>query len=676
MSLSSHDIKNSVKNKKKKAGFNRSAITQTLKNLNTSTYIETGYSDALNSVSEKASKKANLPGLIPLLEDINNQAFFQTLHSFSDISPTRQTGEELMKRAIQKSENIIVKKMPLNADIIFKNSSLNNSTSTPRILKAAEKFKDILDQGGKYLSFDTETLAGQNGAGIQVLDTITEYSFSLHNSSGEVIDEIRNIVGFNEKEVNYWRNELERIGRTGPLNSRDQVILDRFSLVGHNKVSIEDIAGDGSQWAFSNMPTEKEVANTKSSLKAAYRGVDSTAEKIGLDSSLHIDVTNDTHLDTYSLKRFLSDTLGKNHLGIDNSNSDKGLNTLEHIMKSTHPELYEGRLAHIAYDDEQIMAQGFFHENIKGSNETLFDRMFTQLQTIMKDSSDSPTHKYKGSNEQLFSVNSTYMINNFNKKGGLGFVYDPVSATYKTLNGYEAGESGIKKQSFNQVGPKKRGLYTRQVVALDTEKLKTYFQPDSPEFKTYDNMAVNGMYMIVHTPINSKKESAETLGAKQIFTFHESLDSVAYMLGQGEVIGEYNNKAKDTSIRYLEDFSEIKSHNVKVAKVDASTGSVTMTKGTIDDFAEMSRQKMFNDSAARWVRNVDYKKYGKLKSQYAAIDNTIKKITPAEYSKRIAQGLPLIDTTQGELFDAFKFYSFGLKEHTIATESIINKYSK
>jgi hypothetical protein len=378
-----------------------------------------------------------------------------------------------------------------------------------------------------------------------------------------------------------------------------------------------------------------------------------------------IDIPKGQHFDALSAFRTITNKYGNNYFyqgQFDKLKKGLSSNQQEQLTRFFFgDDLYiEGIAAHTAGFDQSALAR-FFTQTIENTNTTVFEQLYSNLKTIQKESMGG---KYLGPNKQLFMVNQTNMFDNFTRSGGMNFAWDPVSKTYKTFNGYEIGlpdgvarNGVVNKMGINQFGQKRRGLYTFGVYDLNTTPdFKKLFNIDDKTASTMNEYATGKMYMVSATPFYNKEEAMKRFGYTEgldmpIISFVNNMEQVEGMLGNATEVGVLKGGIDPydfNKIRGLNAWDPV-SKNLAAPElqiktiVENATGSPTVTTATptLKDLADISLERMTEDTGARLIRDMDYTKYIKTVKALDMIEKEAGATTEQKLSSLVAKGTPL-----------------------------------
>lgn len=245
--------------------------------------------------------------------------FFETLSGDVSSLVHKQTGEELMNSVI-KSNGV----MRLNK-INYNRTTQSGMVDFQNLFNTTKNFKDILDNGGKIVTYDLETLGGVNSHGHQQFDFITELSASVWDMKGagvaapsEASQTINSLLGFSSKEYNKVKGYIEGLADKAPkdLTNMDQVYLKRLSLFSG---STFETSVNGFEHSVTNITNPDDiVSNVENALKGIerYRDIGKQQEAFTGKSGVAFEQYKKGYIERY--KKLVYDGIGKDGQSIGN----------------------------------------------------------------------------------------------------------------------------------------------------------------------------------------------------------------------------------------------------------------------------------------------------------------------------------------------------------------------
>lgn len=664
------------------------------------------------------------PKMVDTYTKLYNQGFFDMLHQVAQQGTVpRQTGRQLIKNVIKLNEQ---------NNIQFNYTRARNTASINTMVDTALAMQDALKNGGLFATFDTETLSGKNAYGYNELDSLTDFSFTIRDGAGNEVDNFQNIIGIDAAERDRLRAEVMAMKDRYDLTENERVKLGRLSKMGHPDVTVKEIqkagVAPGSIWGWGSSVDDSIELTQDQRIENALRGIDNSfyvgeqqrkaanggelywkqqyRDMVNIMNGTHKDPRyknlfttgfNDSNFDIPVLNRFAARTPGLNDLHISPANhldmyhmvqnvtavygnnhlyKDRlkdtiakfGANQQEQLTRFFFPDEYaDGSVAHVAEFDERMLSKLFTTPvtDAQGRSYTIFDQLTHDLQNIQQTALGG---KYTGPNQQLFMMNQSTMFDSFNRKGGMSFVYDPVSKTYKTLNGYEVGDlltekdgtaqlvKGARKSGITQSGIRKGALYTHNVVRLDTTDAFKNLVGGTGENATMQDYAMNSMYAVISTPIYDKSDLKNAVGHTTamdgyVVSFYETIEQVEGLLNGGVVAGV----RKDSVGAY--DFGKMRSKNAW-EEVDETfnhpdfqwkwteasergTPYVFTDRASMNDFFDKSMDRNINDYAANLTRDMTYGKYIRTKKAIKKIESQPGRTIEAKLAGLVSKNQPL-----------------------------------
>lgn len=354
--------------------------------------------------------------------------------------------------------------------------------------------------------------------------------------------------------------------------------------------------------------------------------------------------------------------------------------------------------AHIAENDVMENAL-FLFGDIKGgssykdgainiSNNSYFNNVILKNMEKLKKTYDKTSSLYKGES-QLYYMDYTMQKNFANQNGSLSFEYDPITKSYKTYDGFNIKNGQVSDAGFPAFGPRKGAVYQHGIYQLEmNDEFKKQFMnvtgagedQANKIFQQYSNSKY--LWMIESKQYMDLDELTEKLGSRELaehyynnrpttYTFETNYDRLGANLGIniGEVVDgklEVNKEA----IRGL-NFKRTESSGTGKAFVK-STDKID-EKDILNNVLSKSYDRTINDSAARRLRELDYKKVMQIRNyQKELTSKGIKSDTPiiTRIAQMVSQNKDIDLTTNAEIIDALGWNDYVKKEDKIVKETI------
>lgn len=505
---------------------------------------------------------------------INNANFFETLAG--NLSKAN-TGSQFIEKVIALES------------VNYNRTLQKDMTDFNDLIQTANKFdKMVKEKTGHLISYDLETLGGINSYGHQQLDDITELSASVFDLSNDnkIVHQKNTLLGFSEDEYKKKLDYLESLRDKPILTNRDEVMLKRFSLfsdealkdvsfsiapnqfeyqIMDNSIFKEDIEvsvdkaieglkkyrriGEAQEKniglygqdyvnykksyieSFIDLITKgsyndgTQNVNLSNYVVAAHNGTTFDINQLGRAVNRTIEYAPNTNLDTYQITKYTEEVLGQGaHIPNDvKTTSQYGLATQDQLITMAFGEV---KGSHNAKIDENNLAKllltPYNKEHVYG------DYLIKQLNKA----ADNINSLYGSYN---FNDNGIFFINSTNKdmgghKNGMSFVWDPVSDSFKTYDGYEISRNGeVNKAPFKQFGPKQNGLY-RHTGAYEVDLSSDWKQAfndlgiDSNQaekvFQNYSSL--DKLYVLKSEELIDKEALEKTYGKDSVYTMPKS----------------------------------------------------------------------------------------------------------------------------------------------------------
>lgn len=184
---------------------------------------------------------SNTEKVAPVLKSLYDQQYFDNIVNAAKY-PKSQTGSALQ-------DSVIL----LNKNIKFTHTLESGGQSLDSTLTGMKKMAEIIKGQGAYVSWDLESLGGDNIHGFNQIDAITEFAFHVGeftSSDGtrpveKTKEMIQNIVGFSENDYKKVMKQLEFIASKPTLSGNDTVLLDRLAKTGHEMSTYESVSIPG-----------------------------------------------------------------------------------------------------------------------------------------------------------------------------------------------------------------------------------------------------------------------------------------------------------------------------------------------------------------------------------------------------------------------------------------------
>jgi hypothetical protein len=709
-------------------------------------------------MSEKSDFKSgsvtsNPAAMQTLYEKLHDMDFFHNMRAIAE--PKKySTPEALMQSVVQLNKTHNIK---------FGYTKTKTTASIESLYNAATSIKNGIDNGGLLATFDTETLGGNNQYGYKEVDALTEFSMSFRDKNGNEVEKgIRNIVGLSQTQADAYEREIEAL-RDKPyeqMSTRERVILDRFSMYGHEQTNLDRVNGNDAIWQVKNMVDKDKVEgvnsvdNALNGIKALRKvgeaqdaaaaangnvyewknqiksiaevlntgklngrnvysaGYNSTmfdipALNLIIDNDLymsgsHIEPMRSNYVDVYSMVKNITADYGNLHYlnrDIHGFIDDEGKSTqtqITNLFVGKHRDelISQGAVPHIASFDEKLLSMLFTHKG--DNNMTAFDEFSSDLSNIFK-KNKKLSGVYSGANQQLFMVNQTNPFDSFSMAGGLNFVYDSVSDSYKTFNGYEMGSNDagkfVREAGFGQYGMQKRGLYSHNIVKINRSEMGKYKNVFATDQATHamQEYGVDELYMIASTPIYDTKMAKEagvfTKGLDNtVYSLAFNQDQVEALLNSGIHVGDLINGRTDlrniNNYTFNKEAFENRPDLLIKTIAQGSTGAEIATmdlsqmnsKDALKILFDMGLERSANDSAARLIRDMDYSRFKNVQGAIKYMDEEASKLN-GNWDKVISNLVSKNQPLTLSLLNSFGYYDYktgGQKLYSNTISKVLN----
>ena len=154
-----------------------------------------------------------------------NQNFYQKIANF--------TNQNVHKK-MQSGEDLQIQNISMNQEWNFQRINKKNATQSIQEVKGAiEKFIGAEQFG----VFDIETLGGKDEAGIQRLDSVTEFAMQIMDKKGNIKDTFEIGIGIDEKKAEELFGIIKDIEERGYVTDRHRVVGERLAMAGDTRAT-------------------------------------------------------------------------------------------------------------------------------------------------------------------------------------------------------------------------------------------------------------------------------------------------------------------------------------------------------------------------------------------------------------------------------------------------------
>ena len=479
-----------------------------------------------------------------------------------------------------KGSKLIDNVIKYNKKINSQNIPSNDYSNFDETFKAFNRYKDIMENGGQIITYDTETLGGVNSYGHQQLDFITELSATATKigKDGSIsVGESRNtLLGFDDKEYSIVKKRLEslRTKNRSEWSGADILYVNRLSSFSDENIKIKQ-----NNFEFQIVDTKKATtqdATIENALKGAerYRNIGKQQEVFLKESGNALSLKEAKRKYVEDFAKFVYNNEDKKSVVIGQNINVFDKPVLEQtIGKSITPsipvmdtyqlskfsELAKGPGANLNFDYEDLnLPTKEFGPSTQDQYKHIFKSRIKELSTKLNidlsqahnahidemslmgivtdnrflklfDANMTAANNLINSTSTEFSKDGLYYLNHTNglkngKTNPLSFSYSPATKTFRTFDGYEISKDGkITKNSFNGWGPKKNGLYSHEIYKVDLNKdewakqAKDLGISESAMDKFFDTASSNNeIYVLKSSPYIDKTKVQKKMGKNYI----------------------------------------------------------------------------------------------------------------------------------------------------------------
>lgn len=392
--------------------------------------------------------------------------------------------------------------------------------------------------------------------------------------------------------------------------------------------------------------------------------------------------------DTLGVTNYSMNELGANSIYAKNANRKnftRGRATQE-VLAEAHNLKDVNAASHIAINDVMENALFLFGDmnggnSIEGtkfniSNNSYFKKVMMPNMKAVNDIMQDTASLYTGGN-QLYYMDYTMQKNWATQDGSLSFEYNPGDKSFKTYDGYTIKNNKVSNSGYNAFGPRKGALYTHNVYELEmNENFKKQFMNISGAgeeqankiFQQYAN--ATNLYVVESKQYMDIESLTKKLGSRELAEHYINNAPTTYTIETnynrlGANLGV--NVAEIVDGKIVANEKAIKGLGFKSSKLDQegvfiqSTDSLS-PKTILNTIIDKSYDRTINDSAARKLRELDYKKLMQIRNYQKDLVNNkgINSSTPivTRISQLVSQGKDIDLSTHQEIVNALGWHDY------------------
>lgn len=365
------------------------------------------------------------------------------------------------------------------------------------------------------------------------------------------------------------------------------------------------------------------------------------------------------------------------------------------------------------------------------SDNTYFNKIMSPNMEAVNKQLSKTGSKYTGK-DQVFFMDHTTQKNFGDKGGALSFEYDPMTDEFKTFDGYKIGRNRqeIENAGYPAFGPRKGALYQHELFEMEVnENFKKQFmnlsgsKTEAQAEQIFQEYATAGkVYITKSREYMDLDELTKKLGSKELAEHYYKNRPTTYSLetrkdrvgaNLGINVGTVANEDiyKNISRSVTEDIKDPLTKKVMQTSYEVSEKKKTINKGgiipneeairglnfkrteigieaivkdagkvdssiIINNLVDKSSDRTINDSAARKIRNLDYKKIVQLRSYQNKLKEVdgIQGVNPVitKISQMVSQNKDIKLIHHEEIINALGWHDYTTKTDKIVKETVNN----
>lgn len=711
------------------AWYNATDINNITKNLSDTRIYHGGQKKA--KVEQKYLPTDNVNGKV--YQNLFDNGFF------NDIANKRQSGKQLYDNLItyDKTRNIMTNKSSAMNNLMNFSTLNNNLKKVNDILSNGgtiavfdtETISGINQFGHSVLSNITEISGVQFNVENKVATVNKRINTVLGFTAKEAEDARKRLGQIMAKKPSDWTNEEEVFFNRMNIYGNSKVKQNGFSFEIFDAKGIEDIntsrtyaekgisflenvARQQEEWMRKNGIKDsyeeyrvKQLQDFKNMLKQSNIAQGHNVSEFDM-RQLNIATGDNTPLtnifDTLGITNYSMNELGANAIYAQNANRknfSRGRATQE-VLAEAHNLKDKNAAAHIAINDVMENALFLFGDinggnSIEGtkfniSDNSYFKKVMMPNMAKVEKIMDKTSSLYTGEN-QLYYMDYTMQKNWANQDGALSFEYNPVDNSFKTYDGYVIKNGEVKNSGYNTFGPRKGALYSHNVYQINTnDNFKKQFMNISGAgeeqankiFQQYAN--ASELYIIESKQYMDIESLTKKLGSRELAEYYIKNAPTTYTIETN-----YNRLGANLGIN-VADIVDGKivpnEKNIKglgFTRTDFGADGVIVknsnnidTSHLLNKIIDKNYDRTINDSAARKLRELDYKKLMQIRAYQKDLVNNkgIDSSTPivTRVSQMISQNKHIDLIANEEIINAFGWNDYKTNYSKTVKETVNN----
>lgn len=658
---------------------------------------------------------------------------------FSDIANKQQSGKQLFDKVIEydKTRNIMTNKSSAMNNLMNFSTLNNNLNKVNEILSNkgtiavfdTETISGINQFGHSVLSNITEISGVQFRIENKVATVNKRINTVLGFTAKEAEDARKRLNQIMSKKPSDWTNEEEvfynRMNIYGNSHGKQNGFnfeitkakgiedINTSRTYAEKGISfLEDVAKQQEEWMRNNGIKDsyeeyrmKQLQDFKKMLRESDIAQGHNVSEFDM-RQLNIATGDNTPLtnifDTLGVTNYSMNELGASSIYAPNAkrkNFARGRATQE-VLAEAHNLKDVNAASHIAINDVMENALFLFGDinggnSIEGTKFNISDNSYfkkvmmpnmSKVQKIM----DNTSALYTGGN-QLYYMDYTMQKNWANQDGALSFEYNPMDNSFKTYDGYTIKDGKVKNSGYNAFGPRKGALYTHNVYQVDTtENFKKQFMNISGAgedqankiFQQYAN--ASELYIIESKQYMDIESLTKKLGSRELAEYYIKNAPTTYTIETN-----YNRLGANLGVnvgdivdgKIVANEKNIKGLGFKSSYFDEKgvlieNTDVLKPEVLLDKLLDKSYNRTINDSAARKLRELDYKKLMQIRTYQKDLINNkgIDSSTPivTRISQMISQNKQIDLVANEEIINAFGWNDYKTNYSKTVKETVNN----
>ena len=501
------------------------------------------------------------------------------------------------------------------------------------------------------------------------------FNFEIFKAKG--IEDINTSRAYAEKGINF----LEDVTKKQEEWMRQNGIKDSYEE--YRMKQLQD---------FKKMLRESDIAQGHNVSIFDIRGLDIATE----DNTPLTNIFDTLTATNYSMNELGADAIYAK--GANRKNFKRGRGTQE-VLAEAHNLNDPNAASHIAYND--VMENALFligdingGNSIEGtkfniSNNSYFNQVMKPNMEKVKEIMDKTSSVYTGPN-QVYYMDYTMQKSWNTQDGALSFEYNPGDNSFKTFDGYTIKNGKVENSGYNAFGPRKGALYTHNIYQVNTkENFKKQFMNISGAgedqankiFQQYAN--AKELYIIESKQYMDIESLTKKLGSRELaeyyiknapttYTIETNYNRLGANLGVNVAdIVDGKLVANEKNLRGL----EFKTTYFDEEGVLLESTDMLSSKTLLNNIVNKSYDRTINDTAARRIRELDYKKLMQIRNyQKDLINKGVDSKTPivTRISQMISQNKTIDLSMNEEIINAFGWHDYKKDLNKTVKESINN----